>query len=197
MYTVSEWWESINYQRYFWPPAIDGNGRRAEDVREREGLLAASKELRLYGEMARDYLSCDKHSISGLTIRLSLRRSPNNFVDLSEDAAKDLKVQLVEAIFYLRKMIVTDYVLSSIEKTWLKNPAIFIYIEIVPKTFLLPELYFTAIFIFSISGPDNWYLEQPKIKYLNVEKRQGTTKAFEFILFSKSVYSFVSSTSTW
>ena len=33
-------------------------------------------------------------------------------------------------------MTVTDYVLSSIEKTFLKNPAIYSYIEVVPKTFL-------------------------------------------------------------
>ena len=33
-------------------------------------------------------------------------------------------------------MTVTDYVLSSIEKTLLKNPANYIYIEVVPKTFL-------------------------------------------------------------
>ena len=32
-------------------------------------------------------------------------------------------------------MTVTDYVLSSIEKTLLKNPAIYNYIEVVPKTF--------------------------------------------------------------
>ena len=33
-------------------------------------------------------------------------------------------------------MIVTDYVVSSIEKTLLKNPAIYNFIEVVSKTFL-------------------------------------------------------------
>ena len=46
------------------PSAIDCNGRRAEDVTERKGLVAASN------------LSCNKHLLSGVTIRLSLRRSP-------------------------------------------------------------------------------------------------------------------------
>ena len=118
------------------PSAIDGNGRRAEDVTERKGLVAASNELKLFGEIACDFLSCDKHLLSGVTIRLSLRRSPNDFVVISEDAAKHYKVQIIEANLYVRKMTVTDYVLSSIEKTLLKNPAIYTYIEVVPKNFL-------------------------------------------------------------
>ena len=35
-------------------------------------------------------------------------------------------------------MTVTDYVLSSKEKTLLNKPAIYNYIEVVPKTFLAP-----------------------------------------------------------
>ena len=116
--------------------AIDGAGRRADDVTERKGLVAASSELKLFGKIACDFLSCDKHLLSGVTIKLSLRRSPNDFVVISEDAAKHYKVQIIEANLYVRKMTVTDYVLSSIEKTLLKNPAIYNYIEVVPKTFL-------------------------------------------------------------
>ena len=118
------------------PSAIDGAGRRADDVTERKGLVAVSSELKLFGKIACDFLSCDKHLLSGVTIRLSLRRSPNDFVVISEDAAKHYKVQIIEANLYVRKMTVTDYVLSSIEKTLLKNPAIYNYIEVVPKTFL-------------------------------------------------------------
>ena len=81
-------------------------------------------------------MSCDKRLLSGVTIKLSLRRSPNDFVVISEDAAKHYKVQIIEANLYVRKMTVTDYVLSSIEKTLLKNPAIYNYIEVVQKTFL-------------------------------------------------------------
>ena len=118
------------------PSAIDGNGRRAEDVTERKGLVAASNELKLFGKIACDFLSCDKHLLSGVTIRLSLRRSPNDFVVISEDAAKHYKVQIIEANLYVRKMTVTDCVLSSLEKILLKNPANYNYIEKVPKTFL-------------------------------------------------------------
>ena len=116
------------------PSAIDGNGRRAEDVTERKGLVSASNELKLFGKTACDFLSCDKHLLSGVTIRLSLRRSPKDFVVISEDAAKPYMVQIIEANLHVRKMTVTDYVLSSIEKILLKNPAIYNYIEVVPQT---------------------------------------------------------------
>ena len=118
------------------PSAIDGNGRRAEDVTERRDLVPASNELKLFGKVACDFLSCDKHLLSGVTIKLSHRRSPNNFVVISEDAAKHYKVQIIEANLYVRKMTVTDYVLSAKQKILLKNPAIYNYIELVPKTFL-------------------------------------------------------------
>ena len=128
----------LAYQGYYYEEnsAIDGNGRRAEDVMERKGFVAASNQLKLFGKIACDFLSCDKHLLSGVTIRLSLRRSPNDFVVISEDEAKHYKVQINEANLYVRKMTVTDYVLSLIEKTLLKNPAIYNYIEVVPKTFL-------------------------------------------------------------
>ena len=112
----------VGFQGYYYeenPSAIDGNGRRAEDATERKGLVAAWNELKLFGKIACDFLSCDKHLLSGVTIRLSLRRSPNDFVVIPEDAAKHCKVQIIEA--YVRTMTVTDYVLSSKEKTLLKN----------------------------------------------------------------------------
>ena len=104
------------------PSTIDGNGRRAEDVTGRKGLVAASNEQKLFGKIACDFLSRDKHLHSGVTIRLSLRRSPNDFVVISEDAAKHYKVQITKANPYVRKMTVTDYVLSSKEKNLVEEP---------------------------------------------------------------------------
>ena len=116
------------------PPGIDGANGRAEDVAERKRIVAASSEFRLLGKIACDFLSCDKHLISGVTIRLSLKRSPNDFVIMSEHAKKHYHVQITEANLYVRNMTVTDFVLSSIEKTLLKTPAINNYIEILPRT---------------------------------------------------------------
>ena len=81
-------------------------------------------------------MSCDKHLVSGVTARFSLRRSPNDFVVMSEDNGKHYQVQITEANLYVQKMTVTDLVLSSIEKTLLKSPAIYNYIEVLPRTFL-------------------------------------------------------------
>ena len=103
------------------PSAINGNGRRAEGVTERKGLVAASNELKLFGKIAREFLSNDKHLLSGVTIRLSLRRSPNDFVVISQDAAKHNQVQIIEANLYVRKLTMTDYFLSSIKKDLVKE----------------------------------------------------------------------------
>ena len=118
------------------PSGIDGANGRAEDVAERKRIVAASTEFRLFGKTACDFLSCDKHLISGVTIRLSLRQSPNDFVIMSEHRDKHYRNEITEANLYERKMTVTDFVLSSIEKTLLKTPAIYNYIEVLPRTFL-------------------------------------------------------------
>ena len=64
-------------QGYFYennPSGIDGANGRAEDVADRKRIIAASSEFRLFGISACDFVSCDKHLISGVTTRLSLRR---------------------------------------------------------------------------------------------------------------------------
>ena len=129
------------------PANVDGTAGRAVDVAERKHLVATWAELRLFGKIACDFLSCDKHLISGFTARLSLRRSPNDFVVMSEDNGKHYQVQITEANLYVRKMTVTDSVLSSIEKALLKNPAIYNYIEVLPRTFL------------AITGVQSWRQE--------------------------------------
>ena len=63
------------------------------------------------------------------------RRSPNDFVIMSDQPNKHYQAQITEANLYVRKMTVTDFVLSSIEKTLLKTPAIYNYIEVLPRIF--------------------------------------------------------------
>ena len=87
-----------------------------------KGLVAASNELKLFGKIACDFLSCDKHLLSGVTIRLSLRRSPKDLVVISEDAAKHYKVQIVEANLYVRKMTVTDYFSHQQKENFVEEP---------------------------------------------------------------------------
>ena len=63
---------------------IDGANGRAEDVAERRRIVAASIEFHLFVKLAYVFLSCDKHLSRGVTIRPSLRRSPNRFIIMSE-----------------------------------------------------------------------------------------------------------------
>ena len=130
------WLAFQNYDSEKNPSAIDGIGRRAEDTAERKALVAASNELNLFGETACGFLSCDMHLLSCVTIKFSFRQFSNDFVFRSEDAAKHYKFEVIEANLYVRKMTVNDYVLSSIEKTLLKNPALYNYYDVVLKTFL-------------------------------------------------------------
>ena len=55
---------------------------------------------------------------------------------MSEHRDKHYRVEVTEANLYMRKMTVTDFVLSSIEKSLLKTPAIYNYFEVLPRTFL-------------------------------------------------------------
>ena len=82
------------------------------------------------------FFTCDEHLLSGVTLRLSYRRSHEVFFSISEDAAKHYKLQILEANLYVGKMTVADHVLSAIESTLLKTPAIYPYQEVIFKTFL-------------------------------------------------------------
>ena len=55
---------------------------------------------------------------------------------MSEHRDKHCSVEITEANLYVRKMTVTDFVLSSIEKTLLKTTAKYNYIEVLPRNFL-------------------------------------------------------------
>ena len=109
------------------PSGIDGANGRVEDVAERKRIVSASSEFRLFCEIACDFLSCDKHLISCVTNRLSLRRFCNDFVIMSEHRDKHYQVQITEGNLHVRKKTVTNFVLSSIEKTLLKTPAKYNY----------------------------------------------------------------------
>ena len=128
----------LAFQGYYYennPSGIDGANGRAEDVAERKRIVAASTEFRLFGKIACDFLSCDKHLISGVTIRLSLRQSPTDFVIMSNYRDKHYRVEITEANLYVRKMTVSVFVLSSIEKTLLKTPAFTIILKFYQKLF--------------------------------------------------------------
>ena len=112
------------------------------DIRKR--TVRQSARLTLYGKLAVDFFSCEKHSVSGVTLRISLRRSQEDFAVISEDAAKHHKVKIDEANLFIRKMTVSDNNVGAIEKTLLKTPAIYRYNEGITKTF------------FATTGQQSW-----------------------------------------
>ena len=117
------------------PQKIDGQDDRAEDVTARKALVADSLENYFIGKPASDILTCDKQLLSGVTLRISFRRSSNVFAVISE-ADKHYKVKIIEANLYVRKMTIADHVLSAIKKTLFKTPAVYRYNEVLPRTFL-------------------------------------------------------------
>ena len=98
----------------------DGADGRADDVAARKALVANSQENYFIGKPASDILTCDKHLLSGVTLRISFRRSTNDFAVISE-SNKHYKIKIIEANLYVRKMTVADHVLTAIEKTLLKH----------------------------------------------------------------------------
>ena len=90
----------------------------------------------LYGKLAVNFFSCEKHLVIGVTLRISMRQSQDDFAVVSEDAAKHYKVKIDEANLIIRKMTVSDNVVGAIEKTLLKTPAIYRHNEVITKTFL-------------------------------------------------------------
>ena len=87
------------------------------------------------GKSSSDILTCDKHLLSGVTLRISFRRSSIDFAVIFE-ANKHYKVKIIETNLYVRKITIADHVLSAIEKTLLKTPAVYRYTEVLPRTFL-------------------------------------------------------------
>ena len=106
------------------------------EVNRRKLLVRQSAECTFYGKIAVNFLTCDRHLLSGVTLRIAFRRSINDFVIMSDDAAKQHKVKMIEANLYVRKMTLNDTVVSVIEITLLSSPASYPYLETLTKTFL-------------------------------------------------------------
>ena len=100
-------------------------------------LVRRSGEVTLYGKLAVDFFSCEKQLLSGVSLRITFRRSPNEFVVMSESDTKNYKLVLNSANLYVRKMTVSDNIVSAIEKTLLKTPAMYRYNEVITKNYLV------------------------------------------------------------
>ena len=82
------------------PAKIDGTDGRADDVAARKALVANSQENYFIEKPASDILTCDKHLLSGVTLRISFKRSTNDFAVFSE-SNKHYNVNIIEADLYV------------------------------------------------------------------------------------------------
>ena len=113
----------VKCQGYEYEPNPAGIAAASRDARQ--VAVRESEQITLYGKLAVDFFSCEKHLVSGVTLRLYFRRSQDDFVTISETAAKNYKVKIDEANLFVRKMTVSDNVVGAIEKTLLKTPAMY------------------------------------------------------------------------
>ena len=82
------WLKCQGYEYEPNPAGIAAASRDARQVAVRE-----SEQITLYGKLAVDFFSCEKHLVSGVNLRLSFRRSQDDFVTISETAAKITKLK--------------------------------------------------------------------------------------------------------
>ena len=59
----------------------------------------------LWKSISRVFFTFDKHQLSGVTLCIAFRRPIDDFVIVSDDAAKHYNVKTVEANLYVRKMM--------------------------------------------------------------------------------------------
>ena len=104
----------LKCQGYEYEPNPAGIAAASRDTRQ--VAVRESEQITLNGKLAVDFFSCEKHLVSGVTLRLSFRRSQDDFATISETAAKNYKVKIDEANLFARKMTVSDNVVAAIEK---------------------------------------------------------------------------------
>ena len=115
------------------------NDQTAAPFTTRRAAIRQSAENMFIGKVGSDFFTCDKHLLSGVTLRISFVRARESFCLISEGAAKNYVIRITEASLYVRKMVVSDNVVTSIERVLMKTPAIYRYTEVIPKTFLAPD----------------------------------------------------------
>ena len=83
------------------PAKIDGTDGRTDNVAAIKALVALSQKNYIIGKPDWNaILTCDKHLLSGVTLRISFTRSTKNYVVISE-SNKHYKSKLIKANLYV------------------------------------------------------------------------------------------------
>ena len=106
--------------------------------------------------------------LSGVTLTLSYRRSHESSLIISQDAAKHYKLQILKSNLYVRKVTMTDHVLSAKQSILLKIPAKYPYQEETTEKFL------------STAGQRSWQQEDifARQPMRHIEETMNTKIAF-------------------
>ena len=70
---------------------------------ERQNETKRSAVVTFIGTVAADNFSCEKHLISGVTLRVSFLRNRPEFCLIYDDESKDYKIEISQANLYVRK----------------------------------------------------------------------------------------------
>ena len=86
-------------------------------MNRRKPLVRQSAKCTFYGKVPGSFLSVsDRHLLSGVTLHIAFRWSKYDFVIMYDNAAKHYKVKFIVANLYMRKMTLSDHVVSAMEK---------------------------------------------------------------------------------
>ena len=102
---MNTWSKCQGYEYEANPSAIANAIKDARKQAARE-----SAQITLYGKLAVDFFSSEKHLVSGITLKISFRRSQDDFATISDAAGKNYKIRIDESDLFVRRMTVSDNV---------------------------------------------------------------------------------------
>ncbi len=106
---------------------------------DRKDLTKKSEEVHLFGKLAVDIFNCDKLLLPNTNIRIKLIRNSPNFCLISSEDTKGFRIKFIHASLHVRQLTVSESVHRSISNALSKSPARYIFPEIRPKSFIIPN----------------------------------------------------------
>ena len=83
----------------------DPSAIKAAEISRKNNSVRESAENNFYGNVAVHFFTCDKHLLFVVSLYIAFKRSIDDFVIVSDDAAKHYKVKIIEANLHVRNEI--------------------------------------------------------------------------------------------
>lgn len=135
-----ETWLAAQGYQYEKNPGASANtamvARRAKNI--------AEEWNNFYGRLAIDFFSAEKYLIPGVAVRIKLVRAPAEFdvVVLPKEkavAASRYQIKIDHASLFVHKIEVAGDEYARLERELSLRPAFYEYLEVIPKTYLIPK----------------------------------------------------------